>query len=447
MQEQLSSSKEIWGQPRGLAYIVFTEAWERFSFYGMQALMVLYMTDYLFTPEIVGQVAGFEQMRSVMQMLFGELSTQALIAQLFGAYIGLVYFMPVLGGLLGDRVLGRRNAVLWGALSMAVGHFLMAFESSFLAAMLALIVGSGLLKGNLAAQVGALYASDDKRRDTAYSYYSIAINVGAFLAPLACGTLGELYGWHYGFSLAGLGMLVGIAIYLSGAKHLPVDPERKKNGQALNSAQWRTVWALLFVLILSSLYWIGQTQVWNVYPLWVKARIDRELLDFTIPVTWFQSIDTLAVLLVAPALLAFWNKQRQNDREPLDILKIAMGCGLFALACLVLALAEWQSAGASVAVIWPLLFHFLCAFAYLYSAPIALSLASRHAPESVNSMVVGAFYLAIFLGSLISGKLGAYYQTLSHAQFWLMHAGIAFVGAVIFFAVRNYRWPEESSGA
>ena len=436
---------EIWGQPRGLAYIVFTEAWERFSFYGMQALMVLYMSDYLFTPEIVSQVAGFEQMRSFMELVFGELSMQALIAQLFGLYIGLVYFMPVIGGLLGDRWLGRRNAVLWGALSMAIGHFLMAFEASFLAAMLALIIGSGLLKGNLAAQVGALYDQDDKRRDTAYSYYSIAINVGAFVAPLACGTLGELYGWHYGFSLAGVGMLLGIAIYLSGAKYLPSEDGLTAAKQPLTKAEWKTVWALSFVLIFSALYWIGQTQVWNIYPLWVKARIDRELMDFMVPVTWFQSIDTLAVLLVAPVLLAFWKRQRLAEQEPLDVLKIAFGCLLFALACVVLSLAEWLSNGESIGLLWPLLFHFLCAFAYLYSAPIALSLASRHAPQSVNSMVVGTFYLAIFLGSLISGKLGAYYQTLSHAQFWLMHAAIALAGAVIFFAVRNYRWPEEGA--
>jgi len=158
-----------------------------------------------------------------MQAVFGTLSIQALAAQTFGLYIGLIYFAPVVGGWLGDRLTGRRRAVLAGATLMAAGHFLMAFEQSFLVALSALILGSGLLKGNLAAQVGGLYAKDDTRRDSAFSLYCMAINVGAFIAPLVCGTLGELYGWHYGFGVAGLGMLVGIAIYLSGSQYLPPD--------------------------------------------------------------------------------------------------------------------------------------------------------------------------------------------------------------------------------
>jgi len=423
---------DVWGHPRGLAFIVFTEAWERFSFYGMQALMVLYMSSYLFKPEVVGQVAGFEGMRSAMEFIFGPLSTQALISQLFGLYIGLVYFCPVLGGLLGDRYLGRSQAVLWGALSMTVGHFLMAFEASFLYAMLALIIGSGLLKGNLAAQVGELYSKGDKRRDTGYSLYSIAINVGAFVAPLVCGTLGEIYGWHYGFGAAGIGMLVGIGVYLNGRQYLRKDTVGSVNKITLTKLEVKKVIVLFGVMITSSLYWIGQTQVWNVYPLWVKFRVDRSFWGETIPVTWFQSIDTLAVLIFAPLLLAFWKRQRQRQVEPQDIHKIALGCGLLALGCTILALSEYFSDGEKIGLLWPLAFHSLCAFAYLYSAPIALSLASRFAPESVNSMMVGGFYLAIFLGSIISGKLGGYYEQMAPSAFWFMHGLIALAGLIIF---------------
>jgi len=426
------SDNEWFGHPRGLAYIVFTEAWERFSFYGMQALMVLYMTTYLFTPDIVTQVSGFDTMRSTMEFVFGPLTNQALISQLFGLYIGLVYFCPVIGGFLGDRFLGRSPAVLWGALSMAVGHFLMAFETSFLYAMLALIIGSGLLKGNLAAQVGELYKKSDMRRDTAYSYYSVAINVGAFVAPLVCGTLGEIYGWHYGFAAAGVGMLVGTGIYLYGRKYLvPVQVTVNKS-VSLNSIEQQKVWVLLAVMITSTVYWVAQTQVWNTYPLWVKFRVERAIFGETIPVTWFQSIDTLAVLLIAPLLLMFWAKQRQRQAEPQDIYKLAIGSGLIALACGLLGLAEYLSSGEQIALFWPILFHVVCAVAYLYSAPIALSLASRFAPDSVNSMMVGGFYLAIFLGSTISGKLGGYYESLSHSNFWLMHGVIALLGFVVF---------------
>lgn len=423
---------EIFGHPKGLMYIVFTEAWERFSFYGMQALMVLYMSSYLFQAENVGQVAGFDTMRSTLEFVFGELSTQALISQLFGLYIGLVYFCPVLGGAIGDRLLGRSQAVLIGALSMTIGHFLMAFEASFLYAMLALIIGSGLLKGNLAAQVGELYAKDDSRRDSAYSYYSIAINVGAFTAPLICGTLGELYGWHYGFGAAGVGMIFGIMVYLKGRKYLVNEPIQRKEIRKLNPTEKKKVAVLLGIMITSALYWIGQTQVWNIYPLWVKFRVDRGVFGETIPVTWFQSIDTLAVLLFAPLLLILWNRQRQRQSEPQDIFKLAIGSGLMALACALLSLAEYISDGDNISLIWPLMFHALCAFAYLYSAPIALSLASRFAPDPVNSMMVGGFYLAIFLGSVISGNLGSYYEKSNASWFWLLHGAIALLGCLLF---------------
>ena len=185
----VESERRFFGHPRGLAFIVFTEAWERFSFYGMQALLVLYMAGYLLHPGTVEQVIGFPGFRTAVQGVFGLLSTQALASQIFGLYVGMVYFMPVFGGLIGDRVLGQRRAVMLGAVSMAIGHFLMAFEAAFLFALLALIVGSGLLKGNLAAQVGKLYAKTDPRRESGFSIYCLAINVGAFIAPLVCGNL------------------------------------------------------------------------------------------------------------------------------------------------------------------------------------------------------------------------------------------------------------------
>jgi len=236
------STDDFLGHPKGLAYIVFTEAWERFSFYGMQALLVLYMTSYLFQPgnaekviglsgfrSVVESVIGLSGFRSVVESVFGELSSTAFATQTFGLYIGLVYFLPVLGGIIGDRITGRTKAVIIGGSLMAVGHFLMADERMFLFALLALIVGSGFLKSNLAGQVGALYAKSDARRDAGFSFYSLGIKLGAFIAPLICGTLGELYGWHLGFGAAGIGMLVALVVYIMGRKHLPPD-QLKKDG-------------------------------------------------------------------------------------------------------------------------------------------------------------------------------------------------------------------------
>src|SRR5437879_193104 len=428
--ESTASESGLLGHPRGLAYIVFTEAWERFSFYGMQALLVLYMAGHLLRPGTVEHVIGFKAFQTATQAIFGSLSPQAFASQVFGLYVGLVFFVPVLGGLLGDRLLGRRRAVVSGALIMALGHFLMAVEAAFLIALLALILGSGLLKGNLAAQVGGLYAKADPRRDAAFSIYCLGINTGAFVAPLVCGTLGEIYGWHYGFGAAGVGMLISIAIYLGGSRYLPPDVAiaGKTKGEGVQPGDTRTILALLGVLAITALYWIPQTQVWNTYALWVRDRVDRGVLDLTIPVTWFQSIDFVAVVALAPLVLWFWGRQARRAAEPDDLSKIAIGCAVFAASCVWLSLGELFAGAHRVALVWPLLFHLTGACAYLYAGPIMLGLISRAAPASVNAMMVGAYYLAIFAGGVGSGWLGRFYERLPAQTFWFIHGAIAAVG-------------------
>lgn len=437
-----ATAAELFGHPRGLAYIAFTEAWERFSFYGMQALLVLYMTGHLLQPGVIEQVAGFATLRVGMQAVFGTLSTQALASQIFGLYIGLVYFMPIFGGLLGDRVMGRRRAVLLGAAAMAVGHFLMAFEAAFLPALAALIVGSGLLKGNLAAQVGALYAKDDRRRDSAYTAYCTAINVGAFIAPLVCGTLGEFYGWHYGFGAAGIGMLVGIVIYLSGARHLPADDLSTSAREAkarMQRGDLRKVAVILVLLAITALFWILQTQVWNTYPLWLRDHVDRGVpfVGWTIPVTWFQALDSLTVLLFAPLVMWLWRRQAQRAAEPSDLSKIALGCTFFAIACFLLGAGQWLAGDNPVPVLWPVIFHFICAASYLYVAPIALALVSRAAPASVNAMMVGSYYLGLFVGGIVSGWLARFYEPFGPVLFWMMHMAIGVIGALSLVVLRG----------
>ena len=429
------NDRTILGHPRGLAYIIFTEGWERFSFYGMQALLVLYMVGHLLQPGVVEGVAGFAGFRAGMEAVFGPLSVQALASQIFGLYIGLVYFFPVLGGLAGDRYLGRTRAVVIGAVLMAIGHFLMAFEAAFLLALASLILGSGLLKGNLAAQVGDLYPKDDSRRDSAFSIYCLAINAGAFVAPLVCGTLGEIYGWHYGFGVAGVGMLIGMSIYLMGRVHLPVDKltvaaERPK----LRPGDGRVVAALAGVIGITSLYWTAQTQVWNVYPLWLRDRVDRDLFGFTVPVTWFQSIDTLAVLAIAPVVIGLWRRQARRQAEPKELTKIAIGCAAFMTACLLLTASEALAGGGKIGILWPTLFHFCCAVGYLYVWPVTLALISRTAPRAVNGMMVGAYYLAMFAGGIFSGWLARFYEVLPASQFWLLHGLVVGGGTVLVVA-------------
>ena len=216
---QLTSALRV--HPPGLALLFFTETWERFSFYGMRALLVLYMTEQLLTPENAHRVLGYGPLRSALESVFGSMSTQALSSQIYGLYTSLLYFTPLLGGLLADRMLGQYRAVTLGASLMAVGHFLMASDHLFLVALLCIIVGNGFFKPNVSTQVGKLYSRTDTRRDSAFSIFYMGINLGATLAPVVCGTLGEIYGWHYGFFAAGVGMVVGLVIYTAGRRFLP----------------------------------------------------------------------------------------------------------------------------------------------------------------------------------------------------------------------------------
>ncbi len=235
------------GHPRGLAYLAFTEAWERFSYYGMTALLVLYMVNQLLLPGHVEHVVGFAGFRAAIESVFGPLSTQALASQIFGLYAGFVYFTPMLGGWIADRWIGQRNAVVLGALTMSGGHIAMAFDQSFLLALLLLITGSGLLKGNISAQVGSLYGGhEEARRTRGFAIFSTGINFGAVVGPLVCGLLAQLYGWHIGFGTAALLMLAGLATYLSGYRYLPARVKRTVlAAPALNRRDWKIVVALL----------------------------------------------------------------------------------------------------------------------------------------------------------------------------------------------------------
>ena len=245
---------DLFGHPKGLTFLFTTEMWERFSYYGMRSLLVLYMTKFLLAPEHAGGVLGLGSVKSELEAVFGPLDVQPLSSQIYGFYTALVYLTPIFGGLLADRVLGQRRTVIVGAVLMAIGHFMMAVEQLFLFALLALILGNGAFKPNISTQVGGLYAPGDRRRDRAYSIFYVGINVGAFLAPLVCGTLGEEAGWHYGFAAAGVGMLIGLSIYLYAMPLLPPDELQKARAaqveaRPLDRNEWRAVIAILILFV------------------------------------------------------------------------------------------------------------------------------------------------------------------------------------------------------
>jgi proton-dependent oligopeptide transporter, POT family len=431
-------ARDWFGHPRGLTFIVLTEMWERFSFYGMQALLMLYMTGSLLRPGHVERVWGMAGFRHAIEAVTGPLGLEAFAAQVFGLYVALVYLGPILGGWLGDRFIGRTAAVLTGAALLALGHFLMAIEPAFLVALPCIIAGAGLLKGNLAAQVGMLYPQGDARHDAGYTLYITSVVVGAFLAPLVCGTLGEVYGWHYGFAAAGFGMLIGIAVYLAGLGTL----RAARRDTVEQAAAWQPgdalkVIALCGLIAITALFWTVQAQIWDMYPIWVRDHVSLALGGgISVPVTWFQSLDALSVLVMTPVSIAFWDRMRAKGREPDDIVKIALGCAVFALGCVLLAVSQGLAGAGRVPIAWPVLFHLLIGTGYLLGSPVALAVIARAAPAPVRSTLVGGYYIGLFLAGFIAGWLGRFYEPLGPPRFWLLHAGVGALGALILLAVR-----------
>jgi len=429
-----ANRRDLLGHPRGLFIIGCTELWERISFHGMQALLILYMVEQLLLPGHVENIVGFKGLRTVIEAVTGPLSAQALGSQIFGLYVGFVYLMPVFGGLLGDRLLGRRRAVALGALLMTAGHFCMAFEAPFLAALLLLITGAGLLRGNLASQVGDLYSADDRRRESAFQIYYTALNSGAFIAPLITGVLAQSYGWHFGFGFAGCGMLIGLLIYSLGGRDLPPDALRGASvvRRKLDPRERRVVLVMVLMLPVLTLFWIAQTQIWNTYNLWARDHVNLAIGGWRMPVPWLQAVDSLGVVVLVLPMLKFWRWQAKRAREPDDLSKLAIGCLLFGGAIAWLAAGQLiADAAGKVPLVWALLYHFLSAVGYLYFAPVAVAVFSRTAPASINAMMIGIYYLSIFAGSTISGRLGGLYERLSSAQFWLIHAASAAAGGVL----------------
>jgi POT family proton-dependent oligopeptide transporter len=312
----------ILGHPRGLVILAGTELWEQLSFSGMQAVLVLYMVEHLLLPGHVDNILGFGAFRLGIEWVTGGLSTQALASQIFGLYVGLIYFTPTFGGWIGDRFLGRARSVTLGASLMTAGHFCMAFESSFLLALLLLIVGAGFLRGNLIPQVAELYAPEDHRRSVAFQIYFCMVSIGSFIAPLVTGALSVTYGWGAAFSFAGFGMFVGLVVYLTGRGALPAEPRRGADVIAkppLSLGERRVVISLVAIVPILTLFWIAQAQIWNTYNIWVRDHVDLVIGNFHVPVPWLQSVDGLAPLVSLPVLLLFGVGRHVAARNRMNI--------------------------------------------------------------------------------------------------------------------------------
>jgi POT family proton-dependent oligopeptide transporter len=411
----MSTNQLTWfGQPRGLTILFLTEMWEQFSYYGMRALLVYYMTKQL----AVGQEkASF----------------------IYGIYTAVAYFTPIFGGMIADRWLGKRRAVIIGGSIMAAGHFMMTFEPLFYAALATIAIGNGLFLPSLPSQINDLYRADDPRRGWAYNVYYVGINIGGFLAPLVCGTLGEFYGWHWGFAAAGIGMLTGLMVYVFGAKYLPHQGRvaRKAAAPLASGARsHRSTFVLLFAIGLAVTVFRGAyEQVGNTVALWADVGIDRTTSLMTIPMTWFQSLNPLLVIVMTPLLLARWRRTADAQRLESSMRKMATGALIVAAAYLLLALVASAADPSRASWAWLVLFFVIFTLGELYILPTGLGLFARLAPVGFGATTVAAWFLAIFSGSLTAGIVGALWGGTTHARFFVVLAVIALAAAAMLLAL------------
>jgi proton-dependent oligopeptide transporter, POT family len=422
------------GHPKGLGFLAVVEGCERFSYYSMQTLLTLYMVNYLLLPEHFNSVWGLGW---VQQHLAGGKTGQPLASNIYGNYTALVYLTPIAGGWIADRWLGRRGALIAGGLIMSLGHFLMAIQPAFLFALICLIVGVGLFKGNIASQVGELYKPTDLRRAMAFQIFYIAIQLSVIAAPLISGSLGEKVGWHYGFGAAGGVMVIGLLIYLKAGPWLPPDNRPAKVAgekiKRLEPGDGMRFVALILLIPSLAVSLLPNQEMGNAYMVWADQHFELTFAGFRMPTTWLVSFDSIVSFVTLVGITWFWKWWGESGRrEPDDISKLIIG-SLFNIAgalCLYIA-AVTQGAG-KIGLFWPAMFHFLNDMGFGHMLPVSLSLVSKISPRKLVATSVGLYYLSFFLANKIVGEVGGWYSTMEIGQFWLVHVGAAAVGLVFF---------------
>lgn len=400
--------KTWFGQPRGLTILFLTNMWEFFSYYGMRTLLVYYMTK---------------------ELLFA----QEKASFIYGSYTAMAYFTPILGGAIADRWLGKRRAVIIGGTVMALGHFMMTFQPLFYVALATIALGNGLFLPSLPSQINDLYRADDPRRGRAYNIYYVGLNIGGFMAPLICGTLGEVYGWHYGFGAAGVGMFAGLIVYVTGQRYLPVEGAKRAPAAAAaeprNGDQGKVWMPLLGVGIAAAIFRGAYEQIGNTIPLWTDIGVDRVVGGFVIPMTWFQSLNPLLVISMTPLLLLHWRRRADRRRETSPARRMAIGALIVAAAYLLLAVIAASVGTERASWLWLLMFFALFTLGELYILPTGLGLFARLAPPRLGATTVAAWFLAIFSGSLLAGVVGTLWSRASHAGFFVVLACLATLAA------------------
>ena len=417
--------RSLFGHPPGLSVLFLTQMWAEFSYFGLQALLVYYMTERL----------GFSQAKSSL---------------IYGAYGAAAFFSPFFGGIISDRWLGRTRSVVLGGALMMFGHFAMAFPSLLFPALALVALGNGLFIPPLAVQVGELYADDDPRKAHAFSAYYMGINVGGFLAPLVCGSLGELLGWHWGFAAAGIGMFAGLCVYLGFRATLPAEPRTRgaaaRDGAApLTPKDWRDLRLVLLLVAIVVLFRIGYEQNGNVIALWVQHQTDRTLVlpgvRLLIPATWFQAINPLLIVVLTPVLISGWGWLERRRGSANLFWRMSVGCVVSSLSMgvMIVAAALYAATGRPVGPGWVTGYFVLLTVGELMVIPVGLTLVSELAPAQAAAMAMGGWYIAKFLGSLLAGVMGAYWGVIPPALFFALGATSVLLAAAALYLLGRAR--------
>jgi POT family proton-dependent oligopeptide transporter len=447
--------RTLFGHPAGLAVLFGTEMWERFCYYGNSALITYYLVDFLFVGARPQTIIGYGAVKTTLESLYGPLAAQPLAALVVGAVSSATYLSGLAGGAIADRYLGQTRSVMLGAITMAAGEFLLINPDLLFVALLVFIAGVGLLKPNIAIQVGGLYEPGDARIDRAFSIFYIGINLGALIAPIICGRLGhaapgEPPRWQYGFGAAGIGMLIGLAVLLIGLRYLPPDVRarrraaeqtRHRAGEApantrLTQVERRTVAALFLVAFCNLFFWGCYGQQYSTIALMAENYTNLTLGPITFHPEDVQAFNPFFIFTLTPVVIAIWSWQSRRGREPAPVTKMAIGCAGTALCFgLLIIPALAMDRGAHVSIVWLMAAMALQTMGELYLMPVALSLFSRAAPPKLASIMMAVNYLSLAVGFYISGYLAHFWSGMGKAAFFTMIAGIAAATSVGIFGL------------
>lgn len=415
------------GHPRGLSTLFFTEMWERFSYYGMRALLILYMT-----APVTANGLGFDTSRA---------------ASIYGWYTFGVYAAAIPGGWLADRVLGQYRSVFWGGVIIALGHFSMAVPTlaTFYLGLALIVAGTGLLKPNVSTMVGSLYDEGDARRDAGFSIFYMGINIGAGIAPLIVGTLGQRVDWHVGFGAAGIGMVFGVIQYVAGKKRLTPALQRLDRGPttaasaalqktAFTPKEWKRIAAIGVFFVAAILFWGAFEQAGSSLNLFADRMTRLTVFGWSFPSTWFQSLNSAFLIILAPVFAWIWI--RLGSHEPSSPAKFTFGLFFVGLGFLLLVpAASIAERGTPVSPMWLVGVYLLHTIGELSLSPVGLSVVTKLAPMRVVGLMMGVWFLATAFGNKLGGWVAGFFDKLPLPMLFGAVAGTTIAAALVLFVL------------